>query len=690
VPAVIGSLFSELRRRRVLRTLALYILSAWGLMQVADVMLPALSLPESTIRYVLLAAIAGFPVALVFGWFFDVTADGIRRTPALAAADSHEPSPLRTADYLLLGALLLVLGLIGYGVLQNADELNAALPPENRAVRGDGPPMIAVLPFDFLGGSEDGEFFAAGVHDDLLNRLAQVKGLRVISRTSMLEYADTAKSVVEIGDELAADAVLEGGIRIAGGQIRVNVQLIDAHADNNLWAQTYDRQLSADNIFAVQSDIARAIAAALQTSLSEADEAQLAQIPTSNLAAYRAFHEAMRFQEETSPGSSDYQSTFEAKLEKAIALDSRFTRPMMELAGAIARVNFRTRNPQAIERIEGLVTRIGEVEPGSADHLTAQAYYFYYIMHEYDRADELIDSARAKSPSDTRLLEIQSWIKRRKGDFDGFVATTRLASELKPSDKGLKARLIYRLLTVHRYDEARQVAATIEQADLRLLRLIAELDFIEHRSISRYRDELAAHLGEGEPGDQISHFEAYWNVLLADRDFTEAARIAEAIVALSGTRDSADALAAEVNFLLILPVLQGDRDQLALDVAALKQRIGTDSLSDTDILKSPIPAYQAMLLIMDGKTAEAREMLTRYLSRADHSPTELFFILEPTCQALGLSGAAAETVQCLRQALSTPSSVMPYMEPRLPYYDPIRDSAEFQALVGQLTAEGWL
>jgi hypothetical protein len=288
------------------------------------------------------------------------------------------------------------------------------------------------------------------------------------------------------------------------------------------------------------------------------------------------------------------------------------------------------------------------------------------------------------------LLEIQSWIKRRKGDFDGFVETTRLASELKPSDKMLKARLIYRLLTVHRYPEALEVGATIERPDLPLLRIKAELDFIEHQSISRYRAELAAHLGEGEPRDQSSYYRTYWNVLLADRDFAEAALVGEKIVALSGAAGSADALAAEASFLLILPMLSGDTAALARDVAAMKQRIGVESLSGSDILRSGFAADRGLLMIMDGKTAEARQFLIQYLDSTDRSPTELFFVLEPTCQTLGLTGAAAETVQCLREALSKPSSVMPYMEPRLPYYDSIRESPEFQMLVAELKAQGWL
>ena len=673
-----SSLFSELRRRRVLRTLALYILGTWGLMQVADVLLPALSLPESLIRYLLLVAVAGFPVALVFGWFFDVTTDGIRRTPPATLEEAAHAAPLRGVDYLLLSALLLVLGLISYGVLENADDLESMIPT---AERDSGPPMIGVLPFSILGGGEDGTFFAAGAHDDLLNRLAQIQGLRVISRTSVLKYAGSEKLITQIGTELGADAILEGGIRIVGDQMRINVQLIDATTDDNLWAETYDRQLTADNIFGVQSDIARAIALALQANLSPADEEQLTTVPTSNLAAYRAFHEAMRYQEAYSPGYSNYQETLVNTLEKAIELDPRFTRPMMELVGAIARVNFSDQNPEDIATIESLVTDIGELAPASVDHLTAQAYYFYYVLHDYERADELIDSARRKAPSDTRLLEIQASIKRRKGDFDGFVETTRLASALEPSDKLLKARLIYRLLTVHRYEEARRLAKKIQQPDLRLRALIAELNFSQHKNLAQLRQDLEPHLGEGSASEQRSYYASYWEVLVAQRDYAEAARIVPILTALHGEPESESVMKAEMNYGLLLSFFSGQKDPLANGITGIKEGLGMDSLD---------PIEWATLKILEGEPELGKARVLEYLRSYAHSPTAMFFMRESACQTLGLSGSIQETVDCLRDALANPSGVDPYFEPLLPYYDSIRESLEFQTLVSELKAEGWL
>lgn len=685
-----GSLFAELRRRRVLRTLALYIVGTWGLMQVADVLLPALSLPEALIRYVLLIAIAGFPVVLVFGWFFDVTATGIRRTPAATVADASHVAPLRAADYLLLCALLSVLGIIGYGVLENADGLGATSPAADRVERGAGPPMIGVLPFTVLGGSDEGAFFAEGVHDDLLNRLAQIQGLRVISRTSSMAYAETTKLIPQIGTELGADAILEGGVRIAGQQMRINVQLIDARTDDNLWAEAYDRQLSADNIFQVQSEIARAIAKALQTSLSSSDEAQLAAVPTSNLAAYRAFHEAMRYQEQTSPGNPAYQSTLVGKLEKAIALDPKFVRPMMELVGVIAQTNFSEQNPQEIAQTEDLITRIAEVAPGTAEHLTAQAYYLYYILRDYDRADELITSARSLAPSDTRLLEIQSWIKRRKGDFDGFIETSRVAAELEPGNMLLKRRLVYRLMMVHRYAQAIQMVDASPQTDLRLKLLKIELSYSQHQDLDRYRRELAKHLGEGSTREQRSFYSAYWIVLMAQKDYLEAARITPALKALYAEQETTAGVRSEIEFDLMPLLFRGDTEQLATRVAALKDRLGTESLATAEIGESTDPIDGAMFRLLEGDLEEAKADVIQFLRQAGQSPTAMFFVRQAACQTLGLTQAVQETVRCLRDGLSSPSGMRPYLEPRLPYYDAVRSSPEFQALLDELQADGWL
>ena len=182
---------SELRRRRVLRTAALYIVGAWLVMQVGDVVFPALDIPERSLRYVLFGALLGFPAVIVFGWFFDVGAHGISRTPPAGPDETGAPQALRGSDYVLLAAFLVVAVAIVYSMADRAAD-------EQEFVRertNQGLPMVAVLPFTAASLGGDNEFFANGVHDDLLTRLAQLESLRVISRTSKRTTISGPKSM---------------------------------------------------------------------------------------------------------------------------------------------------------------------------------------------------------------------------------------------------------------------------------------------------------------------------------------------------------------------------------------------------------------------------------------------------------------------------------------------------------------
>jgi len=314
-------LIRELRRRRVFRTAALYIVGTWLVLQVADVIFPALDISERAIRYLLIGAVAGFPVVIVFGWFFGIGVEGIKRTPSTELDAIDAPQPLRRTDYLILAALAAVVGAIFYNVVGNVAEE----PGMAREATRDGPPMVAVLPFTSASLEGESEFFAVGVHDDLLTQLSQLEAVRVISRTSVLEYQDTILNIREIGSALGADAILEGGVQSAGNRIRINAQLIDAYTDEHLWAQTYDRELSPTNIFEVQTEIARAITSAMHTTLTPQDVSQLAVIPTENMAAYRAYRRAMDIAEESRTWRNP---EYRAALEKAVALDPGFTRAL--------------------------------------------------------------------------------------------------------------------------------------------------------------------------------------------------------------------------------------------------------------------------------------------------------------------------------------------------------------------------
>lgn len=267
------ALFAELKRRNVFRAGIAYVVLSWLLLQVTDVVVPTLELPEWVARLVLFLLVLGFPLALIFTWVFELTPDGLMREKDVVRAESITRGTGRKLDYITIALLVLALGWFAWGSF--FDERSSARPasePPQAAKPGTekgepGIPIIAVLPFK-AAGSDDGGFLAGGLHDDLLTRLAKLGGFRVISRTSMMEYADATISMPEIGRELGADYILEGGVQAREERVRINAQLIDAPRDSHIWAEVYDRKLTAADLFDVQAELAIAIAAAIKTKLS--------------------------------------------------------------------------------------------------------------------------------------------------------------------------------------------------------------------------------------------------------------------------------------------------------------------------------------------------------------------------------------------------------------------------------------
>ena len=277
------SFLQELRRRKVFRLAALYIVSAWVVLQVADLAFESWDITSSALRYIWLGAILGFPVALIFGWRYDIVGGRIVRT-----LDSKTPAELslQRSDYLILTALTALVVATIYGV---SVEISAIPVPESQeaVATSINPRSIAVLPFTNSSQNQDNtDFLANGIQDDLLTKLSKISALGVISRTSAERYRNTTKSIRVIGKELGVGKILEGGVQRAGNQFRVNVQLIDTVTDEHLWAETYDRSLTATNIFAVQSEIVETIVQQLKANLSPQETQRLNAMPTKNLDAY--------------------------------------------------------------------------------------------------------------------------------------------------------------------------------------------------------------------------------------------------------------------------------------------------------------------------------------------------------------------------------------------------------------------
>ena len=276
------SFVSELRRRNVLRVAAAYALVAWILIEAGSVLLPTFGAPESVFRIYVMVVAAGFVIALIFAWAFEVTPEGVRRERDVDRS-TYTPRSRGRMNAAIIALLAVALGVsITFNVTGIRDDDRVQGAPANRD-------SIAVLPFENRSTEEANRFFADGIHDDILTRLADVETLRVISRTSVDEYRDTTKNIRQIGRELGVAAIVEGAVQRIGERVRITVQLIDAQTDEHLWAATYDKALTLENVFEVQSQISAQITSALATVLTPEDQVRLASIPTQSIEAYAEY-----------------------------------------------------------------------------------------------------------------------------------------------------------------------------------------------------------------------------------------------------------------------------------------------------------------------------------------------------------------------------------------------------------------
>src|SRR5881396_2132252 len=270
--------FGELKRRNVYKVAIAYGVVAWLLIQVATQVFPFFEIPNWVVRFVVLVIIIGFPVALIIAWAFELTPAGLKRTETADAEHSAGRSRKRTWIYVVIIAGAISIGLFFLGRYTSSKQsAGAELPGKS----------IAVLPFDNLSRDPDNAYFAEGVQDEILTRLAKVADLKVISRTSTQRYKSTPDNLREIARQLGVANILEGSVQKANDQVRITVQLINALNDSHLWAETYDRKLI--DVFQVETDLAQKIAASLEAKLTGSEQRAIAARPTENTEAYQLY-----------------------------------------------------------------------------------------------------------------------------------------------------------------------------------------------------------------------------------------------------------------------------------------------------------------------------------------------------------------------------------------------------------------
>lgn len=451
-------LWAELKRRNVFRVAAAYIVVGWLILQVAEIVLGFIGAPEWVGKALIAMLLLGLVPALALAWVFEVGPDGIRRDDGSNARDASPQA--RRLDVITLGAVVLVVVLLAWqhlgpalsGTQAPVEQSRVAAPApvaETQPARPrlEPPPFevlpgsIAVLPFTNRSAEPDTAYFVDGVHDDLLTQLARNPELRVISRTSMMEYRDTTKNLRQIGDELGVATILEGAVQRAGRRVRINAQLIDTSNDAHLWADTFDRELTPENVFDIQSEIAAAIAAALGRTLgTDTGATSDAVAPTRDPEAFDLYLRARSFGEDFA--EDDIRERIEL-YRQALARDEKFALAMAELGREYTNLYWYITRRDA-DREEGgrWIERALALEPDNARLRLARAEYLYRAQLDFDAALRELDRAAQGLPGSAEAIALRAYILRRAGKSRETVEATEAAVLLIPRSREIVRTLV--------------------------------------------------------------------------------------------------------------------------------------------------------------------------------------------------------------------------------------------------------
>jgi TolB-like protein/Tfp pilus assembly protein PilF len=446
--------FNELKRRNVFRVAIAYLVVTWLLLQVVDILVPMLTLPEWVGRLVFLLLVVGFPIALLFAWAFEMTPEGIKLEKDVDRSQSMTRVTGRKLDRTIIGVLVVALGFAIYANFDDDAEPETA-PAAAQSDADDetfevgataGKPSIAVLPFANRSANEDDAFFVDGMHDDLLTQLAKISALKVISRTSVLQYRDTEKSMKVIGNELGATALLEGGVQRAGNRIRINVQLIDAESDEHLWAETYNRELTADNIFEIQEEMSLEIASAMHAALSPDEQERISDRATDSIAGYEAY--LLGRQRLATRNSDDVAESIEY-FKTAIEEDPDFADAYGSMAEAfMIQVNGGTLSlEEMLTTARPVMDKLEELGHESGIVYNAMGGFAEY-SGDLDAAETFYRKAIEVSPGyTTAYVWLALFFSNFTGDFEEAARLYKTAADLDP------------MATLPRYNLATQLSA---------------------------------------------------------------------------------------------------------------------------------------------------------------------------------------------------------------------------------------
>jgi TolB-like protein/Tfp pilus assembly protein PilF len=459
--ATTTTFFSEVKRRNIIRAAAVYAAAGWLLVQVATQVFPFFHIAEWVVRAIIVAALLGLVPFVAFTWFYEITPDGLKRQSEVPRAESITHLTARKLDRWIIMLLVLIaaLMLVQIFVLPKTRAGNDAAAGAATAADANAAPAksIAVLPFENLSKDENNAYFATGMQDEILTRLASIRDLKVISRTSTMQYASQPPSLKVVGEQLGVATVLEGSVQKAGEQVHINLQLIDARTDTHLWAQSYNREIK--DIFAVEAEVAQQVADALKAQLLPQEAARVTAAPTHNEAAYELY-----LQGNTHANRAYDQDVLQTRelpqaiplYEQALAADPQFALAAAALARAHMNLYFNVgdRSEARLAAAKTAADRALSLQPGLGEGHFALALFHYWGHRDYAVATEQLRLAGQSLPNSAEVVQMLAAIARRQGRSAEMIAGFRQAVLLDPRSAYAIDQMALAYQSIRHYEEA--------------------------------------------------------------------------------------------------------------------------------------------------------------------------------------------------------------------------------------------
>lgn len=512
---IVSSLFKRLKRRSVYKVAIAYVVGGCLFIQVATLAFPFFKIPNWSIRPIAMLIALGFPIVLIIAWALELTPAGLQRA---RSADELPDKPFRRRiwTYVLVVAVVLSVALFLVGRYTALRQAGAFGSPTR---------SIAVLPFENLSDEEENAFFADGMQDEILTHLARIADLKVIGRTSLLQYkSGVARDLRKIGHELGVANVLEGSVRRVGNRIRVNLRLVDTRTGRELWGQTYDRDLA--DVFAIQSEIAIAIADELHAELSANEKSDIERPATSDIAALNLYTQAENLLLTSFSSAAKVKLLQAAELlNQAVARDPSFLRAYCRLAYVHDQLYLRGFDHTAarLALAEAAVEAASRLRPEAGETHLARAENLYDGHLDYDGALAELEIAGRSLPNHPRLFALKGYIQRRQGHWEESARNLERSIELEPRKLFTRQQLALSYGLLHKYPEATSVlerALAIEPGDVNTKVALAAVQFHSKGDTKPLRQAIDS-IRATNPSALPNVADNWLSCAFAERDFAE-------------------------------------------------------------------------------------------------------------------------------------------------------------------------